>query len=161
MVSYDAWIPNLGDWNFLAEGQKNLTSPYVQAAVIDTICPVIQDRCQGADQQYASYVIFPTPRLIKRIVLTNRRVAECAKTLSKLTFGDYDDVWSDSVVCRTVHIILALVRPDVHCAHVGPTGGGKCADWPYNNGYFDDEELFGQKEGQTFICPEKKHCHEY
>ena len=43
--------------------------------------------------------------------------------------------------------------------HVGPTGGGKCVDWPYNEGYFDDELLFGNPTGQTFICPKKEKCH--
>jgi hypothetical protein len=86
-------------------------------------------------------------------------VNDCVTTLSAKKFGDYDEVWADSVVCRTVHIILALVRPDVHCEHVGPTGGMKCVDWPYNKGYFDDQELFGQPAGRTFICPEKKDCH--
>jgi len=61
VVSYDAWIPNLGNWDFLAEGQQNLTNPYVQAATIQGICPIIQDRCQGKDQQYAEYVPF-SPR---------------------------------------------------------------------------------------------------
>jgi len=63
------------------------------------------------------------------------------------------------VVCRTIHVMLALIRPDVHCAHVGENGGGKCVDWPYNEGYFDDELLFGEPSGQTFICPKKKDCH--
>ena len=36
--------------------------------------------------------------------------------------------------------------------HVGPTGGGKCVNEPYNEGYFDDVQLFGQPEGQTFMC---------
>ena len=92
-------------------------------------------------------------------MLTPDSVADCVKTLSSKRFGDYDEVWADSVVCRTIHIILARVRPDVHCMHVGPTGGGKCVDEPYNEGYFDDEALFGQPRGQTFICPEKKKCH--
>lgn len=40
-------------------------------------------------------------------------VAQCVSTLSGKTFGSYDEVWGDNVVCRTVHIILALVNPDV------------------------------------------------
>jgi hypothetical protein len=55
VTSYDAWIPNLADWDFLAEGQQNLTNPYVQAATIDGLCPVIQQRCVGANQQYTEY----------------------------------------------------------------------------------------------------------
>ena len=36
--------------------------------------------------------------------------------------------------------------------HVGPTGGGKCVNEPYNEGYFDDVQLFDRPEGQTFMC---------
>jgi hypothetical protein len=55
-----------------------------------------------------------------------------------------------------VHIILALVDPVIHCPHVGPTGGMKCVNEPYNEGYFDDEELFGAPVGEVFVCPDKK-----
>ena len=56
VVSYDAWIPNLALWDFLAEGQLNETNPYVQAATIEAICPLIQQRCTGANQQYTEFV---------------------------------------------------------------------------------------------------------
>ena len=42
----------------------------------------------------------------------------------------------------------------VHCPHVGPTGGGKCVDIVYNVDYFDDEQLFGGPRGSTFTCPD-------
>jgi len=91
--------------------------------------------------------------------LTVKSVNDCVASWSAKPFGDYSDAWGDNVVCRTIHVILAQVRPDVHCMHVGQDGGGKCVDWPYNEGYFDDELLFGKPSGQTFICPEKEHCH--
>jgi len=143
VLAYDAWIPNLSEWNFLVQGHRDLSNPRVQEAVIDKICPLIQERCVGSNQQYAD-------------------VAECTSTLQKKDFGTYDDAWSDSVVCRTIHVILALVRPEMHCQHVGPTGGGKCVDWPYNEGYFDDDELYAGIGNGTrpFICPKKKKCHE-
>lgn len=39
----------------------------------------------------------------------------------------------------------------VHCPHVGPTGGGKCVDIDYRVDYFDDLELFGM--ANPFMCP--------
>lgn len=39
----------------------------------------------------------------------------------------------------------------IHCPHVGPTGGGKCVPISYNDVYFDDVELFGEPEGQAFF----------
>jgi hypothetical protein len=52
VTSYDAWIPNLADWDFLSEGHQNISNPAVQAANINGLCPIIQQRCVGANQQY-------------------------------------------------------------------------------------------------------------
>ena len=53
-----------------------------------------------------------------------------------------------------------VVLCQIHCPHVGPTGGGKCVDKPYLDKYFDDERLFGRPTGTTFVCdPEKKRGH--
>ncbi|KAE8449581.1 hypothetical protein EG329_007911 [Mollisiaceae sp. DMI_Dod_QoI] len=133
---YDAWIPNLNDWNYLAEGKLDITNPAIQAAEIQQLCPAIQQRCVGKNQQYPD---IPT----------------CINTLSAKPFGNFDEVWGNNVVCRSVHVILALVNPDTHCPHVGPTGGGKCVDEGYNEGYFDDVELFGRPRGKVFVCDEK------
>ena len=158
VTAYDAWIPNLSDWDFLAEGRQNISNPFIQELTIQYLCPLIMQRCQGKDQQYTEYVLIPHTSSTTLISMLYSN-SQCIQTLTGKTFGDYNDVWSDSVVCRMVHIILALVRPDVHCPHVGPTGGMKCVDYPYNDAYFYDEQLFGQPEGQTFICPAKKGCH--
>jgi len=59
-------------------------------------------------------ITFWTPRTVLRHLLIKRNsVAECVSTLAGKPFGEYDEVWADNIVCRTVHIILALVRPDV------------------------------------------------
>lgn len=50
-------------------------------------------------------------------------VAQCVSTLSGKPFGSYDEVWADNVVCRTIHIILALVRPDVSSIFAFVGGG--------------------------------------
>ncbi|KAL8951846.1 MAG: hypothetical protein Q9222_002194 [Ikaeria aurantiellina] len=65
-------------------------------------------------------------------------VDDCVKTLTAKPFGDGDNFWSDSI----------------HCPHLGETGGGKCVDVEYNEGYFDDQALFGEEEGQNFMCPD-------
>jgi hypothetical protein len=70
VASYDAWIPNLADWDFLAEGQKNITNPYVQAATIQGLCPIIQQRCVGANQQYTEFVnLNRSMRLEKEVLI--------------------------------------------------------------------------------------------
>lgn len=67
-------------------------------------------------------------------------------------FGNYNQIWGDNVVCRTIHVILSELRPEMHCPHVGPTGAQKCVDIDYNNYYFNDEQLFGGND--TFKCPQ-------
>jgi hypothetical protein len=134
---YDAWVPNLNDWNFLAEGKLDFTNPAVQAGQISQkLCPAIQQLCIGSNQQYTD-------------------VNQCISTLTQKPFGTFDEAWGDNVVCRSVHVILAQVNPNTHCPHVGPTGGGKCVDESYNEGYFNDAELFGRPLGDVFKCDAK------
>ncbi|KAA6414115.1 MAG: hypothetical protein FRX48_02477 [Lasallia pustulata] len=130
VLYYDAWIPNLAPYNAI---QTTTLTPQVEAGEIEQLCGAVQQECVGGNTQYNS-------------------TADCVRTLSGKPFGDWDEVWGDNVVCRQVHAILAAVDPVVHCPHVGPTGGGKCVNEPYNEGYFDDEALFGSPEGQTFMC---------
>ncbi|KAG4439119.1 hypothetical protein IFR05_005406 [Cadophora sp. M221] len=141
VIAYDAWIPNLNIWNFLARGEADITNPFVQQAFIQRICPTIQGLCTGANQQYTD-------------------VPTCISSMTSKPFGNYDEVWGDNVACRTIHLILAGVRPDAHCPHVGPDGGMKCVNEPYNHGYFDDEDLFGAPTGKTFVCPDKEEEHD-
>lgn len=139
VTSYEAWIPNLADWISTVSG-ADYSNQYVQAGTIQGLCPQIQQHCVGANQQYTD-------------------VNSCVAALSAKPFGVWDEAWTDSVVCRWIHTVLTQVRPDVHCPHVGPTGGMKCVNEPYNEGYFDDATLFGLPEGDAFICPQKKKHH--
>ena len=45
--------------------------------------------------------------------------------------GTWSHVDDNSMVCRQYHGLMALVRPDVHCMHMGKTGGGKCVPFSY------------------------------
>jgi hypothetical protein len=93
---------------------------------------------------------------------------DCITELSLKPFGTFDEAWGDNVVRRLIHIVLAQIRPDVsrtlflfglpintmqvHCMHVGPTGGGKCVNIDYNAEYIDgDAALFGGNN--AFVCP--------
>lgn len=51
-------------------------------------------------------------------------------------------------------VMLTASSPQVHCPHVGPTGGGKCVDVAYPLQYFNDQALYGEPLGQTFKCPQ-------
>lgn len=45
--------------------------------------------------------------------------------------GTWSHVDDNSMICRQYHGLMALVRPDVHCMHMGKTGGGKCTYHSY------------------------------
>jgi hypothetical protein len=34
----------------------------------------------------------------------------------------------DNLVCRHLHVPMLPLRPNVHCPHIGPSGGGMCID---------------------------------
>lgn len=129
---YHAWIPNLEAWIQAGTG-FDFGALLIQKFVAGGLCPMIQQRCTGANQVYSS-------------------VLDCALELELKPFGSFDEAWGDTVVCRVIHLILTQVRPDVHCPHVGPTGGGKCSAIGYSTDYFSDTELFGIPEGSVFTC---------
>ncbi|KAL8823395.1 MAG: hypothetical protein Q9191_005897 [Dirinaria sp. TL-2023a] len=136
VLKYDAWIPNLALYNAIGRNDNsgNVTAAQTQAATIQTLCGEVQKECTGSNTQYSS-------------------TQNCIETLSAKPFGNWDEVWMDSVVCRELHILLARVDPLTHCPHVGPTGGDKCVNEPYEAGYFlSDQALFGKPEGQNFVC---------
>ena len=102
MLDYDAWIPNLERWNLITQGLPDrITNPQEQAAresgTIQSVCGAAQQRCTGNNTQYSS-------------------VEDCVSVLSSKDFGDYDETWDDNVVCRSIHVLLTLLRPDVRFA---------------------------------------------
>jgi hypothetical protein len=117
---------------------QNLSNPVIQNFAKAALCPEIQKACTGANQQYDSE-------------------ADCTAKLGEKPFGSFDEAWGDNVVCRTIHLVLTRVRPEVHCPHVGPLGGSppdnyKCVDIDYSTEYFDDDTVFGAPEGDVFTC---------
>jgi len=132
VLKYDAWIPNLNDWIVSATGALISNTQY-QMESIEQICALTQQRCTGSNTQWTC-------------------VDDCVSALSQKPYGDYDEAWGDNIVCRTIHLVLTQIRPDVHCPHVGPTGGGKCVDVAYGDDYFTDQSLYGDPLGKTFMC---------
>lgn len=63
---------------------------------------------------------------------------DCVDFMHSLEYGSYDQTFSDTVTCRSVHTTLAVVDPHKHCPHTGKTGGGKCRYWPYTEYYTYD-----------------------
>jgi hypothetical protein len=96
---------------------------YVEGLIAQT-CTRHQSNCLGANQQYANY-------------------DACVAFIRTLPFGTPDLNEWNSGVCRWWHSFLTYLRPEVHCSHVGPTGGGKCVNFSQAslyNPFFDDED---------------------
>ncbi len=93
VLKYDAWIPNLNSWVQSATA-ADPADPQVRASSIQNICGGTQDICRGANAQWNS-------------------IEECITTLSQKEYGSYDEAWGDNIVCRSIHLVLSQVNPDV------------------------------------------------
>jgi hypothetical protein len=62
----------------------------------------------------------------------------CVSFMNSIPYGTRTYHQSNTFVCRSLHTSLTFFRPDVHCYHSGPTGGGRCEDTPYENFYLKD-----------------------
>ena len=102
VLYYDAWIPNLSDYTTLLYGTPLI--PAFQTEAIEELCTSAQVLCTGNNMQYNS-------------------TEACVSTLSAKPFGNWDEVWGDNVVCRTLHILLAKLRPAVSTFGAGLISG--------------------------------------
>jgi hypothetical protein len=75
----------------------------------ESYCETIQSACTGNFSQYDT-------------------LEECLSMCDDMPPGALDDASGDSVGCRLYHAQNAMkqARPEVHCPHAGPTGGGVC-----------------------------------
>lgn len=84
--------------------------PMYMAMLINQTCTREVSNCVGANQQYENY-------------------SACVDHILTLPFGGpLLNTWN-SGTCRWWHSFLTFLRPDFHCPHVGPTGGGVCVDF--------------------------------
>ncbi|KAF7889135.1 hypothetical protein EAF00_009435 [Botryotinia globosa] len=132
ILYYNAQILNLSLWFAKLTGADISNIAIQTLHIVTNLCPQTQARCTGAHQVYSSPGRMSSDALAK-------------------PFGTFDETW-DNIVCRLAHVVLTLVRLEVHCPHVGPTGCMKCVDYDYNQGYLtDDLALFGSHD--AFRCP--------
>jgi len=94
--------------------------PFYMAQLLNQTCTREVMNCVGANQQYANY-------------------SACVSHILTLPFGTpLLNQWN-SGTCRWWHSFLTFLRPDFHCPHVGPTGGGVCVNFTLSSLY---EPLF-------------------
>jgi len=61
----------------------------------------------------------------------------CVGFMHSIPFGSWNRANSNTFVCRSLHSLLTLYRPAVHCPHTSPAGGATCVDFPYDS-FYDD-----------------------
>jgi len=84
--------------------------PFYMALLLNQTCTREVMNCVGANQQYSNYTA-------------------CVDHILTLPYGSpLLNEWN-SGICRWWHSTLTYLRPDFHCPHVGPTGGGVCVDF--------------------------------
>ena len=112
---YDAVFKWL-DWQFATLLQKaqalagnSSVVGLVENLLIQEICSVASQYCIGDLQQYSS-------------------TSDCSTFLSSIRLGEVWELGMNTLTCRVVHRNMVPYRPDVHCAHIGKSGGGYCTD---------------------------------
>jgi len=83
--------------------------PGLNVQIANSLCPAIQFNCVGANQQYSS-------------------VAQCVSYVGSLPTATWDKANQANIPCVSLHLLLTFMFPDIHCPHVGPTGGGFCTN---------------------------------
>jgi hypothetical protein len=93
-----------------ATADQQDTISYLKGALATSICNIHDANCLGRNKQYSSN-------------------DECVNFLTKqVRFGAAYELGRNTVLCRMVHQNMVMLRPEVHCAHIGRDGGGMCAD---------------------------------
>ncbi|KIY49529.1 hypothetical protein FISHEDRAFT_26124, partial [Fistulina hepatica ATCC 64428] len=88
-------------------GVSNITNLIARRAATD-VCEIAMEHCLGENQQYDS-------------------LDHCMHFLTVETpFGRPYEGGLNTGWCRYVHKNMVKYRPDVHCDHIGPSGGDMC-----------------------------------
>ena len=83
---------------------------YYSTALATSICNTEVSYCNGTNQQYSDF-------------------NSCYNFLTNdIRFGKSYELGRNTLLCRTLHQYMIPANPDLHCPHVGPTGGGMCVD---------------------------------
>ncbi|KAJ9601902.1 hypothetical protein H2200_013617 [Cladophialophora chaetospira] len=82
----------------------------LKSGLIQQICERATIHCVGRNLQYNNSF-------------------ECADMLfRKVRLGMSYEFGMNTILCRSLHALMVPLRPDIHCPHVGRTGGDMCVD---------------------------------
>jgi hypothetical protein len=80
------------------------------AKLAASICDTHTKYCNGSNAQYESW-------------------AACHRFITEdIRVGQSFELGMNTLMCRSVHELMVKYRPEVHCSHIGPSGGGQCED---------------------------------
>ncbi|KAI9658516.1 MAG: hypothetical protein M1831_003954 [Alyxoria varia] len=103
------WLFELGMKKFQVTSKKDFQD-LTTHKLADSICNTAMENCKDDNKQYDSK-------------------DECMKFLTKeIRFGQAHELGMNTLLCRMVHQNMVPFRPDVHCSHIGRSGGGYCDD---------------------------------
>jgi hypothetical protein len=123
VVSFDLAILNLGAAltpTTDAERTQNITSI---CALLTLGFPGRPSTCPG------TFSSEPSPQV---------QFGACLAFMQSIPYGTWDRANSNTFVCRHLHALMTPFRPDVHCPHASPGGGGTCIDFTYGS-FFEQE----------------------
>jgi len=123
VISFDLAILNLG-------AAVNPTTDAERATNITTVCALLT---LGFPGQPAT-----CPGTFSSAPQPGAQFAACVAFMQSIPYGTWDRANSNTFVCRQLHSLLTPLRPDVHCPHCSPGGGGTCIDFTYES-FFDRE----------------------
>jgi hypothetical protein len=114
MTQYDVvfkWFGNLLQTLILSlGGSMEEASSKAVDKIARSICNSHARYCDGSNTQYASW-------------------SECYRFLTAdIRVGQSFELGMNMLMCRSVHELMVPYRPEVHCSHIGPSGGGECDD---------------------------------
>lgn len=94
----------------LGNGTAEEKGKIVVDKIAKSICHSHASYCKGSNVQYTDDT-------------------DCYNFLTKqIRVGQSFELGMNTLLCRNVHEIMVKYRPDVHCSHIGKTGGGMCDD---------------------------------
>ncbi len=141
IISFDLIIPNLGAAFDPPENDKKTRDTNIlQLCVALTVVnqnPLTGDAIKGGtcNSYFATPDKFPTADQSK--YGTNAFI-NCVTFMHTIAYGSWNRANSNTFTCRQLHTLLTPYRPDEHCPHTSPDGGGTCIDFPYDDYYKTD-----------------------
>jgi len=139
VIFFDLIIPNLGASADIPDGKKLEREKQIAGIcaflTIGHVDPITEQEVKGGT--CTSYFDSQDDFGKGFLAVPNAPFLNCMTFMHSIPFGSYNRANSNTFTCRSLHALLSPLRPDVHCPHVGFTGGGKCVDFPYES-YYDD-----------------------